>query len=1672
MSKLQRLRDNIEAIRHALTSSRYDADIMNKYSGFGGMTFLLNTLERKSWSKTDKQYYEDTVKLRQLLHDKSQNEEEYQAWMQSLKASTLTAYYTPREVTDAMAKALFGIRDCTILNGKIKAESYSKKRGLEPKKVLDPSAGTGVFMCSVIHASLAKCSFPKMTGYELDLLTGTILKQRLLGHDIRIKGFETIPNEDLGTFDLVTTNVPFGNISVFDPAYTNSKEQVKRDAAKMIHRYYVLKGLDCLRNGGVLAYIITSNYLNRDNDQLQEVLKQARLISAIRFPNNLFKEAGTEVGTDLLILQKDENRGVLTEDEEMLLTPIEMDNCPTNLYFNNHPDHIIATSTEIGTDPYGKPGYIYHHKDGVQGVADGMQQVLANDLQGLEIDVIPTSRNNVITPEPITTEPTPCIDSIPITGEGRGEGLFLHYANRFFLFFTFKQSKQQGTESKEQDMKALHKTYSGLYNYEAGWQDEDEEGRLKLNTLYDSFIKAYGFLNEPKNASLAKRLGITDLLAIERYENGTWVKADILLRPVAFSTDDEPKASTPQEALAASLNKYGKPDIDYMLSITTATRDELLNELHDEVFYNPINGEYEIKAKFLSGNVIEKIEEIEKRFSPLGDLEGTSLAALKSVIPTPIPFEELDFNLGERWIDVKVYEQFANNFFSMPDTTPDIEVRYNSLLDQYAAGMRTWGWNEKIRTQYSVQSEASNSLDGLDLFIHALHNTTPKLMKYLRDKEGHIQHDEHYDKIKVEDTEKMQLAASKIEEIRQAFEEWLRRQPREFKDDLANVYNRRFNCFVKPKYDGSHQTFPDLDMKGLKQKYGISHIYDSQKDCVWMLLLNGGGICDHEVGSGKTLIMCIAAHEMKRLGLCHKPMIIGMKANVSAIAETYRTAYPNARILFATESDYSASNRVAFFNNAKNNDYDCIIMSHEQFGRIPQSEEIQLDIMRNELQEVEDSLAAMEDWGYNVTSRIRRGLETRKRNLHTKILNLQNSINARKDDIVDFGMLGIDHIFIDESHQFKNLGFVTRHDRVAGIGNTEGSKRAFNLLMAIRTIQQRTGRDLGATFLSGTTVTNSLTELFCLFKYLRPEALRKQAITCFDAWAAIFTKKSTEFEFNVTNCIVQKERFRYFIKVPELAMFYNEITDFRTAEDVGIDRPEKHARLLNIKPTTDQDDFINRLMKFAQGGSSSLIFRKCLSDNEEKARMLICTDLARKMSLDMRLIDPRFGDHPNNKASQCANLVKKYYDQYDEQRGTQLIFSDISTWQNNTDWNVYGEIKRKLMEMGIPGSEIRFIQECKSDRQKQALIAEVNEGKVRVLFGSTSMLGTGVNLQQRVVAVHHLDTPWRPSDLEQRDGRAIRKGNEVAQLYANNQVDVIIYAVERSLDSYKFNLLHLKQTFINQLKRGQLGVRTIDEGSMDENGMNFSEYMAILSGNTDLLERAKLEKRIAMLEAERKNFFRDQREQEEKMEKLKKDNALYQKHLQDAQADLAKFNKARRLDAEGNVVNDLHLDGLALSGSPAEVQTQLGNHLIKIANTARTQEAHLAIGSIYGFKVLVKTVETATMDGKSQFSNMFFVSSNSLLYSFNNGYINRNSPKTSALYPLNALQHIPEIITGWAEKIEKNENSIQQIDQLLAATTEWHKEQDLKRLKNDLKILDKKIEDSMKKEEQPVKEAA
>ena len=1947
-NRKQKLRDNIEAIRTAFTLDREgrtpterERVLLGRYCGFGGLKCILNPARELTdavhWAKSDLELFAPTVELHRLIRENSRDEAEYRRYVDSLKASVLTAFYTPQAIADTIADVLHD-------------------RKVRPRLVLEPSAGMGAFISPV----LSNNPQAEVMAFEKDLLTGKMLGHLYPQQKIRTEGFEKIEKPFLNHFDLAISNIPFGDFGVFDAEFSRSASFGRRSAQKAIHDYFFLKGLDAVRDGGIVAFVTSQGVLNSSRVSVRnEMFSKANLVSAIRLPNNLFTDnAGTEAGSDLIILQKDLQKKGLTQ-EERVLTIIQTEHnggLTDNAYFAYHTERIIHTDAKRGTDPYGKPAMVYTHSGGVEGIAMDLYRMLSEDLSarldmerynsmgheredvrqniavqtegieakrensasvareleemkrenihpvegeraevkrenstsvagvadrtkreansvqpkaqvmtgmsqetqsrqtggtvmdlydlfgytqeerrlaerglkperkkgskskpkkpvqaslfvlpedgtGMEADKGKTEAGAAITPEeakemeeiirgtaeveaaPVeTTAPkaedtaSPQEDGDPedavyrsldwetnppingfyetmmsLTPERRAELRRLGKAkieanaarqaagiteakrekadagktaetadttatvvypveNGFeaerkrriaeveeamrreeaaltpeerqrkreeemmprpfkgilephlkdgslaweytagvqFQVGVLKDVTRYGATFQPLDMEGMQKekaqlyismrdTYERLYAQEAERQEANDMLRRHLNTYYDEFVMRYGCLNAKQNVKLLMMdASGRNMLALERSDGGTMVKADIFDRPVSFSQETTVTAESPEEALSASLNRYGGVNLPYMESLCDMAQADMLEALKGRVYYNPLAEGYEIADRFIAGNVVVKAREMEEwvkghEGDEMMPQAREALEALRENIPEQIPFEDLDFNFGERWIPTGVYAAYMSRLF---DT--DVKIGYSESLDEYsvACSHRTM----KITDEFLVKGYYRH-YDGMHLLKHALHNTCPDMMKKVGE-------DENGNDIKVRDSEGIQLANAKIDEIRNGFTEWLEEQSPEFKKRLTDMYNNKFNCFVRPKYDGSHQKFPELNLKGL----GITDLYPSQKDCIWMLKQNGGGIADHEVGTGKTLIMCVAAHEMKRLGLVHKPMIIGLKANVREIAETYRKAYPNARVLYASEKDFAASGRVRFFNDIRNNDWDCIIMSHDQFGKIPQSPELQQRILQAELDTVEENLEVLRSQGKDVSRAMLKGLEKRKFNLTAKLEKVEHAIKSRTDDVVDFRQMGIDHIFVDESHQFKNLTFNTRHDRVAGLGNSEGSQKALNLLFAIRTIQERTGKDLGATFLSGTTISNSLTELYLLFKYLRPKELERQDIRCFDAWAAIFAKKTTDFEFNVTNNIVQKERFRYFIKVPELAAFYNEITDYRTAEDVGVDRPHKNEILHNIPPTPDQEHFIKRLMEFAKTGDATLLGRGKLSETEEKAKMLIATDYARKMALDMRMIDPAYEDHPDNKASHCARMIAEYYRRYDAQKGTQFVFSDLGTYQPG-GWSVYTEIKRKLVEdHGIPAHEIRFIQECKSEKSRKAVIEAMNEGYVRVLFGSTSMLGTGVNAQRRAVAIHHLDTPWRPSDLAQRDGRAVRKGNEIAKLYADNRVDVIIYAVEKSLDSYKFNLLHCKQTFISQLKSGAMGARTIDEGAMDEkSGMNFSEYMAILSGNTDLLDKAKLEKKIASLEGERKSFSKGKRESELKLEGKTVELRNNQATIAAMTEDWEKFTAAARTDQEGNRLNLLRIDGLDSTD-----EKTIGKRLQEIARNATTGGQYKRVGELYGFPIEVVS-ERTLKDGLEFCDNRFVVAGN-YRYSYNNGHLAMADTHAAAMNFLNALERIPGIIDQYRKKNEVLEREIPQLQEIAGKT--WKKEDELKQLKSELAALDRKIQ--------------
>ena len=1869
-NRKQRLRDNIEAIRTAFVLDREQRTptarerlLLERYCGFGGLKCILNPARELTdavhWAKSDLELFAPTVELHRLIRENSRNDLEYKRFVDSLKASVLTAFYTPKEVTDTIADVL---------------ADYS----VRPSRVLEPSAGAGVFVDAVLRHS----PDADVMAFEKDLLTGTILRQLHPDKKMRIDGFEKIEKPFNDYFDLAVSNIPFGDIAVFDAEFQRSESFGRRSAQKAIHNYFFLKGLDTVRDGGIVAFITSQGVLNSAKTSVRnELFSQANLVSAIRLPNNLFSDnAGTEVGSDLIILQKNLHKTELSQDER-LLTVIQTDtktNLTDNAYFIHHPERIVHTSAKLDTDPYGKPAMVYLHEGKTAGIAEDLRRMLDEDChmrlvmrlysgaigqareqkavavevkteqpamkpeatitarteeaqaekpqpiaEKPEIEPRQTNHSNAVQltlldlwgmpiEEPakkkkatkkenkakrLPSKPKPPITAVPPVEsvkpateskeaksenagkQGDPEDIYATLdwdtnppINGFYetmmsltperrkalrleaerhrqeqlkksgikdtmnpafvpssdnkpeqkeaakqpeaqpeatpvpitdnspsekatasLFPEFETEKPK-KEAPDLTPRPYHRTpemhlregslvanrardigylkditpygatfqplgltgyqkekallyvslrdaYERLYRYESNRREENVPWREHLNTCYDEFVMRYGNLNAKQNVKLVMMdAGGRDILSLERAEDGKFVKADIFDRPVSFSVENHANAGSPEEALSASLNKFGTVNLGYMREITDTTEEELLGALKGRIFYNPLVTGYEIKDRFIAGNVIEKAERIEGWMEDNPESERMpevkqAWEALKEAEPQRIAFEDLDFNFGERWIPTGVYAAYMSHLF---DT--DVKIAYSASMDEFsvACGYRTM----KITDEFLVKGYYRN-YDGMHLLKHALHNTCPDMMKS-------IGKDENGNDIKVRDSEGIQLANAKIDEIRNGFSEWLEEQSPQFKERLTTMYNRKFNCFVRPKYDGSHQTFPDLNLKGLASR-GIRSVYPSQMDCVWMLKQNGGGICDHEVGTGKTLIMCIAAHEMKRLNLAHKPMIIGLKANVAEIAATYQAAYPNARILYASEKDFSTANRVRFFNNIKNNDYDCVIMSHDQFGKIPQSPELQQRILQAELDTVEENLEVLRQQGKNVSRAMLKGLEKRKHNLEAKLEKVEHAIKSRTDDVVDFKQMGIDHIFIDESHQFKNLTFNTRHDRVAGLGNSEGSQKALNMLFAIRTIQERTGKDLGATFLSGTTISNSLTELYLLFKYLRPKELERQDIRCFDAWAAIFAKKTTDFEFNVTNNVVQKERFRYFIKVPELAAFYNEITDYRTAEDVGVDRPHKNEILHHIPPTPDQEYFIKQLMEFAKTGDATLLGRLPLSETEEKAKMLIATDYARKMALDMRMIDPNYEDHPDNKASHCAKMIAEYYHKYDAQKGTQFVFSDLGTYQPGDGWNVYSEIKRKLAEdYGIPASEVRFIQECKTDKARKAVIDAMNAGTVRVLFGSTSMLGTGVNAQKRCVAIHHLDTPWRPSDLQQRDGRGVRAGNEIAKHFAGNNVDVIIYAVEKSLDSYKFNLLHCKQTFISQLKSGAMGARTIDEGAMDEkSGMNFSEYMALLSGNTDLLDKAKLEKRIASLEGERKSFNKGKRDSEFKLESKTGELRNNTAFIEAMTEDWNRFLSVVQTDKEGSRLNLVKVDGVDSTDEKV-----IGKRLQEIAKNATTGGLYKAVGELYGFPI--KVVSERTLKEGLEFTDNRFVVEGNYKYTYNNGHLAMADPIAAARNFLNALERIPTIIDQYKSKNEVLEKEIPQLQEIAGKV--WKKEDELKQLKSELAALDRKIQ--------------
>ena len=1639
-SKLKSLVANVEAIATAMKvriddrqATDEEKEVLSRYSGFGGIKDVLNIGTEHTVSDD---VAEPIRKLQDLIgaypyYDDAMR----QAVINSIKSSVLTAFYTPKFLVDAVTRQI---------------HATFKDNCLQMSTFLEPSAGIGGFL---------PVSMPGTRSYafEKDCLTGLILSLLYDEATTVTAGFETIADQHLEheSFDVIASNIPFGNFRVFD-AEMWKKGGMYEQSAKTIHNYFFVKAMELLNEGGLLAFVAPRGIADTPGNKFvrEYLVNHADLITALRLPDTLFMQtSGIEVGSDLLIFQKHSRKATLSLREKMFLqvSKEKVDTAGTMTDYANKiftlPKTALATDSRIALNQFGKYVRKYQWLGDGNAMSQYLSALLKYDFDRYFRKALFANHGQDNTPvqmslfgEPQTVKgiraytedmETWMKNGAMVVFEGQVGTLRFRKSSRYTETAVDFVPVDEGKVNTDRaaDYFPIRKVYFELSGREREEQKECSELRKQLNTLYDAFIAKWGFFhdNDNKEFILLDSLG-TEVFTIEMQVGRDIFKADVMREPVAFKKIDTAVTLSPVEALASSLNFYGKVDMGYMAQATNKEEEEIIEALQGEIFYNPANGEWEHKGKFLSGNIIAKQEET---LSFLPNLAGkekewaeASAKALENTIPEPIPYEELDINMGERWIDTKLYADFASDLFGV-----GADVMYFDVNDTYL--IRLQGYSPVAYNTYSVRN-----YNGEDLFVHALHDTVPEITK------------EEYrngSKIRVPDEEAMQEAAAKIQEIRDRFNRWLDDEPLEVRDELVRTYNERFNCYVRPHYDGSAQTFPGLSF----ELFPYKELYPSQKDAIWMIKQNGGGICWHEVGTGKTMIMCVAAYEMKRLGLVQKPLIIGLKANVHEIADTFRKAYPTAKVLYPGKEDFTPANRKEVFSKIKNNNWDCIILTHDQFSKIPQSEETMYDIFSEELADVERSLEVLEQSTMRYRSgRMQKGLETRKQNLEAKLAELQMKIDLRKDDTIDFRSMGIDHIFVDECHCYKNLMFQTRHTRVAGIGNAQGSQRAMNLLFAIRDIQRRTGKDLGATFLSGTVVVNALTELYVMFKYLRPRELKRQQVSCFDAWAAIFTKKAADYELNVTGTIKRKERFRTYIKVPELAMFLREITDYRTADMINLDVPDKNVRFLSHAPTIQQEEMIGRLVAFAHSGQwEDLGLDIPQPDNLDKAKMLVATNVARKMSLDMRLLGDKFTDDPNNKASICARTIYDYYVSSNANRGTQFVFSDLATYKPN-EWNIYSDIKDKLVAMGIPADEIQFIQYAKTERARKKLFADMNSGRVRVLFGSTSMLGTGVNAQERAVAVHHLEIPWRPADMEQRNGRAVRKGNTV-KLWGNNTVDVVIYGTEKTLDAYKFNLLKTKQMFINQINNGTIAVRRIDEDAMDEdNGMNFAEFVALLSGNTDLLEKTKLDNKIMQLEKEQAIFKKDRIRAERKIAANREDMT---------KAESAAARMTQDWEYITSYTGDRTTRLLNLAQATAE---ETGRELHRISKTYRNG----AIGTIGTYAGLNLSVYSEYDMGGTFYRNTFLVEGVSgLKYRCGISGALPLGFVESSRYPQAALAKLPGMIEEQRQKIAKLESEIPALQGIIAR--KWSKADELARLKRECNALQHRIDESMKEAE-------
>ena len=1285
------------------------------------------------------------------------------------RASTLNAFYTSPTVIKAMYEALDNM-------------------GLKQGNILEPSCGVGNFM-GLLPESM---SATNMYGVELDPVSGQIAKQLYQKNRIAVQGFEETSYPD-SFFDCVIGNVPFGAYQVSDRKYDRYHF--------MIHDYFIAKSLDLVRPGGVVAVVTSSGTMDKQNPEVRQYFaNRADLLGAIRLPNNAFqRNANTSVVADLLFFQKRDRAAITEPDWVQLKTTPE--GYTVNSYFADHPEMVLGDFTTESTQ-YGKQEVTVKAKEGAD-LAEQLKEAVKH-IQGTitEQEISDTELEEQVVSIP--ADPNIKNFSFALVGED------IYYRENSVMN---KMELPVVTGERVRGMVAIRDATNRLLERQLEECSDEEVASLQaeLNQVYDSFTAKYGLLSSNANKRAFSMDSSYCLLTSLEFldEKGELKrKADIFTKRTIRRAEPVTSVDTASEALAVSIGEKAKVDIPYMMELTGKTVEEVTEELTGVIFKNPLTDKWEPSDEYLSGNVREKLN-IARQFAENHPEYMINVQALERVQPKDLDASEIEARLGTTWISPDYITEFMAETFH----TPRQHINYERIKVQYAEV--TGQWNIKGKNVDSSNNPLSTATYGTQranayrLLEDALNLRDTKIYDTIHDANG-----EH----RVLNRKETTLAQQKQELIREEFKEWI------FKDmsrreTLCKIYNERFNSIRPREYDGSHIQFVGMNPE--------IKLMEHQKNAVAHILYGNNTLLAHCVGAGKTFQMIAAGMESKRLGLAQKNLYVVPNHLLEQWGSDFLRLYPGANILVATKKDFEPANRKRFCSRIATGDYDAVIIAHSQFEKIPLSRERQIALLKDQIADITFSIeAAKEEAGQQYTVK---QMEKTKKTLKAKLEKLNDQ--TRKDDVVTFEQLGIDRLFVDESHNYKNLFLYTKMRNVAGISQTDAQKSS-DMFMKCRYMDEITGGK-GITFATGTPVSNSMTELYTIMRYLQYDTLMNMGMGHFDSWAATFGETVTAIELSPEGTGYRaKTRFARFFNLPELISIFKEAADIQTADMLNLPVPE--AEYINevLKPSEEQKEMVEAFSERAEKVRGGVVDPRV--DN-----MLKITNDGRKCALDQRLLNDMLPDAGESKVNACVENAFQVWEDGKDTQATQLIFCDLSTPKNDGTFNVYDDVRNKLVERGIPKEEIAFIHEYNTEVRKAELFAKVRAGQVRILMGSTPKLGAGTNVQDRLLALHHLDCPWKPSDLEQQEGRILRQGNQ------NDKVKIFRYVTENTFDSYMWQILENKQKFISQIMTSKSPVRACED--VDDTALSYAEIKALATGNEYIKEKMDLDVQVSKL---------------------------------------------------------------------------------------------------------------------------------------------------------------------------------------------------------------------------------